>query len=53
MSVEAARRLGVSEEKWVYVHGHADMIEQATLDRADMGASPASVMAVREALRVA
>ena len=37
MSVEAARRLGVSEEKWVYVHGHADMIEQATLDRADMG----------------
>jgi hypothetical protein len=21
---------GVSEEKWVYVHGHADMIEQAT-----------------------
>ena len=30
MSVEAARRLGVPEEKWVYVHGHADMIEQAT-----------------------
>jgi acetyl-CoA C-acetyltransferase len=53
MSVEAARRLGVSEEKWVYVHGHADMIEQATLDRTDLGASPASVMAVREALRVA
>jgi acetyl-CoA C-acetyltransferase len=37
----------------VYVHGHADMIEQATLDRADLGASPASVMAAREALRVA
>ena len=53
MSVEAARRLGVPEEKWVYMHGHADMIEQATLDRADLGASPASVMAAREALRVA
>jgi acetyl-CoA C-acetyltransferase len=53
MSVEAARRLGVPEDKWVYVHGHADMIEQATLDRADLGASPASVMAAREALRVA
>lgn len=53
MSVEAARRLGVPEAKWVYVHGHADMIEQATLDRADLGASPASVMAAREALRVA
>src|SRR5882757_2996322 len=52
-SVEAARRLGVSEEKWVYVHGHADLIEQATLDRVDLGAAPASVLAVREALRVA
>jgi acetyl-CoA C-acetyltransferase len=53
MSVEAAQRLGVPEDKWVYVHGHADMVEQATLDRVDLGASPASVMAVREALRVA
>ncbi|AGB25484.1 acetyl-CoA acetyltransferase [Mycobacterium sp. JS623] len=53
MSVEAARRLGVPKEKWIYVHGHSDMVEQATLDRADLGASPASVLAVREALRVA
>ena len=53
MSVSAARRLGVPEDKWVYMHGHADMIEQATLDRADLGASPASVMAVQEALSVA
>jgi acetyl-CoA C-acetyltransferase len=53
MSVEAARRLGVPEDNWVYVHGHADMIEQPTLDRADLGASPASAMAAREALRVA
>ena len=30
MSVEAARRLGVPEEKWVYLHGHADLIEQTT-----------------------
>jgi acetyl-CoA C-acetyltransferase len=52
-SVEAARRLGVPEEKWVYVHGHADMIEQAMLDRVDLGAGPASVMAANEALRVA
>ena len=53
MSLEAARRLGVPEDKWVYVHGHADMIEQAMLVRADLGASPASAMAAREALRVA
>jgi acetyl-CoA C-acetyltransferase len=52
-SVEAARRLGVPESKWVYVHGHSDAVEQATLDRADLGASPAAVSAVREALRVA
>ena len=53
MSVEAAQRLGVPEEKWVYLHGHSDMVEQAMLDREDLGASPASVLAVREALRVA
>ncbi|HEX9499657.1 MAG TPA: acetyl-CoA acetyltransferase [Mycobacterium sp.] len=53
MSLEAARRLGLPEDKWVYVHGHADMIEQAMLVRADLGASPASAMAAREALRVA
>ncbi|MDT7730647.1 MAG: acetyl-CoA C-acetyltransferase [Mycobacterium sp.] len=53
MSVEAARRLGVPEAKWVYLHGHADVIEQAMLDRVDLGAGPASVMAAQEALRVA
>ncbi|MDV3128918.1 acetyl-CoA acetyltransferase [Mycobacterium sp. 21AC1] len=53
MSVETARRLGVPEERWVYLRGHADMKEQKLLERADLGASPASVMAVGEALRVA
>ncbi|MDT5016426.1 MAG: acetyl-CoA C-acetyltransferase, partial [Mycobacterium sp.] len=53
MSVEAARRLGVPEDNWVYVHGHADMIEQAMLERVDLGASPASVMSAGEALQVA
>jgi acetyl-CoA C-acetyltransferase len=53
MSVAAARRLRVPEGKWVYLHGHSDMVEQPTLDRADLGTAPASVMAVREALRVA
>ncbi|WP_102145813.1 acetyl-CoA acetyltransferase [Mycobacterium hubeiense] len=53
MSVAAARRLRVPEEKWVYLRGHADMKEQSLLDRVDLGASPASVLAVREALRVA
>ncbi|MDG4665827.1 acetyl-CoA acetyltransferase [Mycobacterium sp. 236(2023)] len=53
MSIEAARRLGVPEEKWVYLHGHSDLIEQALLTRVDLGASPAAVYAAQEALRVA
>jgi acetyl-CoA C-acetyltransferase len=53
MSVEAARKLGVPEGNWVYLRGRADMKEQKLLDRADIGASPASAMAVTEALRVA
>lgn len=53
MSVEAARRLGVPEDNWVYLHGHADLKEQPLLERPDLGAGPASVLAVQEALRVA
>jgi len=53
MSVAAARRLGVPEEKWVYLHGHADMIEQGLMERVDLGRSPAAVAAAHEALRVA
>ena len=53
MSVGAARRLGVPEENWVYLHGHADLQEQALLERPDLGHAPSAVMAVREALDVA
>jgi acetyl-CoA C-acetyltransferase len=53
MSVEAARRLGVPQEKWVYLRGHADLVEQKLLGRVDVSTSPASIMAVREALSVA
>jgi acetyl-CoA C-acetyltransferase len=53
MSVEAARRLGVPEENWVYLHGHADMEEQSLLERPDLGHSPAGVMAVCQALAMA
>jgi acetyl-CoA C-acetyltransferase len=53
MSVGAAQRLGVPEENWVYLHGHADLAEQSLLDRPDLGHAPSAVMAVREALRVA
>jgi acetyl-CoA C-acetyltransferase len=53
MSVEAARRLGVPEDKWVYLHGHADQTEQALLDREDLSVSFSAKQSVAEALRVA
>ncbi|OYN79317.1 acetyl-CoA acetyltransferase [Mycolicibacterium sphagni] len=51
MSVEAARKLGVPEEKWVYLHGHADQREQDLLDREDVSVSYSEKQAVAEALR--
>jgi acetyl-CoA C-acetyltransferase len=53
MSVEAARRFGVPEEKWVYLRGHADQTEQDLLDRVDIHLSISAKQAVAEALRVA
>jgi acetyl-CoA C-acetyltransferase len=53
MSVAAARRLGVPPERWVFLRGHADLRERDLLDRADLSASPAAVMAVAHALEVA
>lgn len=51
MSVDAARKLGVPEEKWVYLHGHADQREQDLLEREDVSISYSSKQAVTEALR--
>ena len=53
MSQESARRLGVPHEKWVYLHGHADVADKPLLDRADLSFNSASILAVDEALRVA
>jgi acetyl-CoA C-acetyltransferase len=53
MSVEAARKLGVPEEKWVYLRGHANQTEQDVLDRVDLSISHSAQQAVAEALRVA
>ncbi|MPQ96938.1 acetyl-CoA acetyltransferase [Modestobacter sp. I12A-02628] len=53
MSIAAARRLGVPEQKWVFLHGHADLRERDLLERADLGSGPASVLAARHALQVA
>jgi acetyl-CoA C-acetyltransferase len=53
MSVAAARRLGIPEDRWVFLHGHADLRERTLMERADLSASPAAVMAARHALELA
>ncbi|CAJ1494541.1 acetyl-CoA acetyltransferase [[Mycobacterium] kokjensenii] len=53
MSVAAAQRLGVPEDRWVFLHGHADLREQRLLERPDLGAYPAAVAATAEALEMA
>jgi len=53
MSVAAAVRLGVPADRWVFLHGHADLRERTLMDRADLSASPAAVMAAKHALELA
>src|SRR5262249_39061000 len=53
MSVAAARRFGVPEDRWVFLHGHADLRERTLMERADLSSSPASVIAARHALEIA
>ena len=53
MSTAAARRLGVPEDRWVFLQGHADLRERDLMDRADLSSSPAEVMAAQHALDVA
>jgi acetyl-CoA C-acetyltransferase len=53
MSVEAARRLGVDQSRWVFLHGQADLRERDLLERRNLGEGPAAVTAVRHALEVA
>lgn len=52
-SVEKARELGVPEEKWVFLHGGADVAEGMPLARQDLAAYPAAGLALRRALEVA
>lgn len=49
-SAGAARRLGVAEDRWVFLHGYADLRERDLMDRPDLSATPASAAAVRAAL---
>jgi acetyl-CoA C-acetyltransferase len=52
-SLAAARRLGVPEERWVFLAGHADAREQPLMTRPDLSRSPAAARAGEQALAVA
>lgn len=50
MSVKAAREAGVSEDKWVFLHGAALANEREILERPDIGTYPAANAAIASAL---
>jgi acetyl-CoA C-acetyltransferase len=52
-SVGRARALGVPEQKWVYLHGGADVRERTVMERGDLSKGPASSLAVQRALDAA
>lgn len=52
-SVARARSLGVPPDRWVFLRGHADLVEPPLLHRPDLAAGPAAVAAVRHALDLA
>ncbi len=52
-SVGKARELGIAEDRWVYLHGGGDVKERIIIERQDLSASPASVLAVQQALDLA
>ncbi len=52
-SVGKARALGVPENRFIYLHGGADARERTPMERSDLSAGPASVLAAARALEVA
>lgn len=52
-SVAKARELGVPQDRWIYLHGGADVAERMPLERQDLSAYPAAGLAGRRALELA
>jgi acetyl-CoA C-acetyltransferase len=52
-SVRKARALGVPENRWVYLHGGADVAERTPFERRDLAGYPAAGLAARRALDLA
>ncbi|MFW0792534.1 acetyl-CoA acetyltransferase [Gordonia sp. CPCC 205515] len=52
-SVATAQALGIPADRWVFLHGHADLVEQPLMARPDLSRAPAAAAAVQHALEVA
>jgi len=52
-SAGRARALGVPADRFIYLHGGADVRERTPIERADLSSGPASVLAARRALAIA
>ena len=52
-SVGKARELGVPEDRWVYLHGGADVAERTPIERNDLADYPAAALASKRALETA
>lgn len=52
-SVEAARELGVPEDRWVHIHAVSDAKEASPMHRADLHLAPSAVDSARAALEMA
>ncbi len=50
-SVGQAKALGVSSERFIYLHGAADVRERLPMERRDLSASPAATLAAELALQ--
>src|ERR1700688_3432638 len=51
--VEQARALGVSEDKWIYLHGHAQAQDRFVTERPDLSRSRAMELVLKRALESA
>jgi acetyl-CoA C-acetyltransferase len=49
-SVGGASRLGIPQDRWVFIHGHGALRDRPLLERADLARSPAATLAVEHAL---
>ena len=52
-SIAEAQRMGVPEDRWVYIHGVADCAEPSMFTRESLEKSPAAVAAITAALDIA